>query len=492
MGHDDDAAPLLDGRYRIEGVIGQGGMSVVHRATDESLHRPVAVKLFHPGSVDIARQEAELGVLAALEHHNLVSLLDAGVVTGADGTAQRFIVMSLVVGQDLEARLGVGPLASRHIAEIGYDMAEALDYIHAHGVVHRDIKPSNILLVDYGNGSERARARLTDFGIALAAGVERLTADGVTTGTAAYLSPEQARGAEVGPPSDVYSLGLVLLQCFTRRREFPGSLVESAIARLSRDPVVPEPLSEPWKHLLRAMTAQDPAARPLGGQLVTMLRDVLIGETTGVDATAGTPAAPAASRIADEPGRTDGTSVGSAGPRSGSLASGSAGAHPDTARPATLDTLPEESLQRTVAMAARLFDAPIALVDVLDEDREWSQSWIADGIDEAARSISFRSGFAPVPVPVVIPDGSVHPEMRQSPLVTGPLGIRFYVSVPLLRHDGTAVGTLAVLDVRPREATEADLANLRDLAALAVTQLEIRQETLRTTSDALPIDGRTV
>ncbi len=88
--------------------------------------------------------------------------------------------------------------------------------------MHRDIKPSNILLVDYGNGSERARARLTDFGIALAAGVERLTADGVTTGTAAYLSPEQARGADVGPASDVYSLGLVLLQCFTRRREFPG------------------------------------------------------------------------------------------------------------------------------------------------------------------------------------------------------------------------------------------------------------------------------
>lgn len=487
MGHDDDAAPLLEGRYRIEGAIGQGGMSVVHRATDEVLHRPVAVKLFHPGSVDIARQEAELGVLASLEHHNLVSLLDAGVVTGVDGTAQRYIVMSLVIGQDLEARLSVGPLASRHIAEIGYDMAEALDYIHAHGVVHRDIKPSNILLVDYGNGSERARARLTDFGIALAAGVERLTADGVTTGTAAYLSPEQARGAEVGPASDVYSLGLVLLQCFTRRREFPGSLVESAIARLSRDPVVPEPLPERWKHLLRAMTAQDPAERPLGGQLVVMLRDVLIAETA--DATANATAAQGST--------AEGTPAEGASATTGTThAVTDAALRPDATpapgageRPATLDSLPEESLQRTVAMAARLFDAPIALVDVLDEDREWSQSWIADGVDEAARSISFRNGFAPVPVPVVIPDGSVHPEMRQSPLVTGPLGIRFYVSVPLLRHDGTAVGTLAVLDVRPREASEADLANLRDLAALATTQLEIRQETLRTTSDALPIDG---
>jgi len=470
----DDAAPLLDGRYRLEHEIGRGGMSVVYRATDEVLHRPVAVKLFHPGSVDLARQEAELGVLAALEHHGLVGLLDAGVVDVVGSGPRRFLVMSLVVGQDLEARLEVGPLSAKHIAEIGYDMAEALEYIHPHGVVHRDIKPSNILLVDYGNGSDRARARLTDFGIALAAGVERLTADGVTTGTAAYLSPEQARGGDVGPASDVYSLGLVLLQCFTRRREFPGSLVESAIARLSRDPVVPEPLPEHWKHLLRAMTAQDPAARPLGAELVAMLRHVVITETA---ADGPTPAGADADRGGS--GATD--AVRTAGPERSSGAA--------DARPATLDSLPEESLQRTVAMAARLFDAPIALVDVLDEDREWSQSWIAEGVDEAARNISFRSGFAPVPVPVVIPDGSVHPEMRQSPLVTGPLGIRFYVSVPLLRHDGTAVGTLAVLDVRPREASEADLANLRDLAALAVTQLELRQETLRTTSDALPLDG---
>lgn len=456
----DASAPLLDGRYRLEQAIGQGGMSVVYRGVDESLHRPVAIKVFHAGIVDIARQEAELGVLASLEHHNLVSLLDAGVVLGADGNRQRYIVMALVVGQDLEERLAVGPLASRHIAEIGYDMAEALDYIHAHGVVHRDIKPSNILLVDYGNDSDRARARLTDFGIALAAGVERLTADGVTTGTAAYLSPEQARGADVGPASDVYSLGLVLLQCFTRRREFPGSLVESAVARLSRDPVVPEPLPDHWKQLLRAMTAQDPAARPLGAELVALLRDVVITETAAadhvVDPSAGAAPDPTPARA-------------------------------DTERPATLDSLPDESLQRTTAMAARLFDAPIALVEVLDEDREWSQSYIAEGVDEAARSISFRNGFAPVPVPVVIPDGSAHPEMRNSPLVTGPLGIRFYVSVPLVKHDGSTIGTLAVLDTRAREATEDDLANLHDLAALAVSQLEIRQESLRTTSDALPL-----
>ncbi|WIB26806.1 GAF domain-containing serine/threonine-protein kinase [Curtobacterium sp. MCSS17_015] len=483
-GHQEAAAPLA-GRYRLEQVIGRGGMSVVHRAWDESLDRPVAVKLFHPGIVDIARQEAEQGVLASLDHHNLVSLLDAGVVEDQNGSLQRFIVMALVHGQDLEERLSLGPLASRHIAEIGYDMAEALDYIHAQGVVHRDIKPSNILLVDYGNGSDRARARLTDFGIALAAGVERLTADGVTTGTAAYLSPEQARGADVGPASDVYSLGLVLLQCFTRRREFPGSLVESALARLSRDPVVPEPLPDHWKQALAAMTAQDPAARPVGAELVALLRHVVLTDTASDEPADVAAADPAAGRAVAEAASGSGSP-----PASGSgpaPASGSASGE-DDGRPTTLDVLPEEALQRTTAMAARLFDAPIALIEVLDEDREWSQSYVADGVDKSARSITFRNGFAPVPVPVVIPDGSTHPEMRNSPLVTGPLGIRFYVSVPLVRHDGATVGTLAVLDSRPRTADEADMANLRDLAALAVTQLELRQESLRTgTSDAVPI-----
>ncbi|WJX99901.1 GAF domain-containing serine/threonine-protein kinase [Curtobacterium sp. 458] len=493
----DDAAPLLDGRYRVERAIGQGGMSVVYQATDEVLRRPVAVKVFHSGSVDIARQDAELGVLASLEHHNLVGLLDAGVLTNADGAQQRFLVMSLVVGQDLEARLKVGPLAVRHIAEVGFDMAEALHYIHAHGVVHRDIKPSNILLVDYGHDADRARARLTDFGIAIAEGAERLTADGVTTGTAAYLSPEQARGGEVGPASDVYSLGLVLLQCFTRRREFPGSVVESAIARLSRDPVVPEPLPEHWKSALRAMTAQDPADRPLGSELVAMLRDVVIADTSAPDVVVDpdsleAPTAPV-TQVPAAAAPVQGTQVPPAGGSAPDPVAPS-GAHAAPApagtadRPATLDELPEEALHRTTAMAARLFDAPIALVEVLDEDREWSQSWIAEGVDPSARKISFRNGFAPVPEPVVIPDGATHPEMRESPLVTGPLGIRFFVSVPLVKHDGTTIGTLAVLDAKPREATEGDLANLRDLAALAVAQLELRQESLRTTSDALPLD----
>jgi len=454
-GDGDAADTLLNGRYRLGEVIGRGGMAVVFRAWDESLDRPVAVKVFHAGLVDIARQEAEQGVLASLDHHNLVSLLDAGVTRSPAGP-ERFIVMALIPGQDLEERLAAGPLAAQHIAEVGYDMAEALDYVHAHGVVHRDIKPSNILLVDYGNHSDRARAKLTDFGIALSEEHERLTADGMTTGTAAYLSPEQARGGDVGPASDVYALGLVLLQAFTRRREFPGSLVESAIARLSRDPVIPEPLPAHWRHALSAMTAQDPADRPTGAALVELLRDVVIAETR-------------------------------AGGAAGEGRTTPAGETADSPVPESFDTLPEEALERVTAMAARLLGAPIALVNVRDEDRVWSHTHLDEGVDDSARDLSFNWGSTLPSVPVVIGDGLTHPEMQTSPLVTGPLGVRSYVSVPLTRHDGQTIGTLSVLDVVPRDVSEAELANLADLAALAVTQLELRQESLRSTSDALPL-----
>ena len=113
---------LLGGRYRLGEVVGRGGMSSVFRAVDEALGRDVAVKVFRPGAADRARQDAELGVLATLDHHALVGLLDAGFVDG-DGGRQRYLVMPLVTGQDLEERLTGGPIASRHVAEIGYDMA---------------------------------------------------------------------------------------------------------------------------------------------------------------------------------------------------------------------------------------------------------------------------------------------------------------------------------------------------------------------------------
>jgi hypothetical protein len=465
---------LLGGRYRLDAVIGRGGMAVVYRAHDEKLGRPVAVKLFSASAVDPARQEAEMGVLAGLDHHALVNLYDAGIHDDGAGTRSRYLVMALVAGNDLEQRLKESPIASRHIAEIGYDLAEALDYIHSHGVIHRDIKPSNILLVDYGQNAPRARAKLTDFGIALAEDVERLTAEGVTTGTAAYLSPEQARGAHVGAPSDVYSLGLVLLQCFTRRREFPGSLVESAVARLSRDPVIPEPLPDYWRDLLRAMTSQDPEARPHGGELVSLLRQAVIAESgrhrdDDLEFEAGA-AGPGGSGIVRDASET-GTGGG------------------NRTQPGVLDTLPDEALHRATAMAARLLDAPMSIASVLDQDRTWFASHFSPDVGEIARQIDLSPAAVPASVPIVIPDCRLDPRTVESSLVTGPLGLRFYVGVPLTRHDGTTIGTLSVLGFEPRLVADDEIANLQDLAALVVTQLELRQEGLRVTGEASVSSG---
>lgn len=440
---------ILGGRYRIESAIGRGGMSTVYRARDESLGRAVAVKVFHAASVDVARQEAELAVLAGLDHHGLVSLIDAGVDDG-----DRYMVMALVNGSNLGERLRVGPVAARHIAEIGYDLAEALDYVHGHGVIHRDIKPSNVLLVDYGDGAPRARARLTDFGVALADDVERMTADGHTTGTAAYLSPEQAAGGRVTAASDVYSLGLVLLECFTRRVEYPGTIAESAVARLSRSPVIPDTLPGHWRSLLAAMTASDPQDRPTRRELVSTLRQVVIAESArhkdpdvSVFDVESDPAAAAA-------------------PNS-----------------ELLDTLPHETLHRATAMAARLFAAPISIVSVVDEDRTWFASHYGPRVEEIASQVDLSRAAIPQDSPVIVEDAATDPRAQENPLVTGPLGIRFYVGVPLKRHDGHTMGTLSVLDFIPGSATEGEIANLEDLSALIVAQLELRQEGRRQGGD---------
>jgi eukaryotic-like serine/threonine-protein kinase len=450
-----DATDRLVGeRYWLEAVIGRGGMSTVFRAHDQVLGRSVAIKLFTQSSVaDTGRQESELGVLASLNHHGLGNLLDAGVEVAEDGRRHRYLVMELVRGTDLETRLAAAPITPRHIAEIGFDIAEALEYVHAGGVVHRDVKPSNILLVDYGNGAPRARAKLSDFGIALSEDMERMTRDGTTTGTAAYLSPEQAAGAGVSTQSDVYSLGLVLLQCFTRHVEYPGTIVESAVARVTRNPVIPEDLSEHWQSLLAAMTARLPNDRPHPRELVASLGQLVIAESArhkDIDA----PLLPAL-----EPPNSD------------------------ALRSAYLDTSPDLALDRVTALAARLFGAPIAIVTMLENERVWIKSHFGAEVDHIVRTVDLAT---PGPLPqetLVIEDARVNPIARENRLVEGDVGLRFFAGVPLRREGGEVIGTLSVLDTKPHTVTDAQVASLEDLAALVMVQLDLRRENRRMTGE---------
>ena len=222
-------------------------MATVYRAIDEQLGREVAIKMFRTGAAaDLTRHQEETRVLAALSHHGLVTLLDAGIDDSDPAERHPFLVMESSRARTSRTPSRSAPSVPREIGEIAYDVAEALEFVHANGVVHRDIKPSNILLVEYGTSTFRTRARLTDFGIALDAESARLTSDQATTGTAAYLSPEQAQRHEVTSATDVYSLGLVLLQCFTGEAACPGQAIESALARLTQDPVIPDDLPDAW------------------------------------------------------------------------------------------------------------------------------------------------------------------------------------------------------------------------------------------------------
>jgi serine/threonine protein kinase len=226
---------LLEGRYRIGQRLGSGAMAEVFEAHDERLDRTVAVKRFRSRPEDRVRFEREITLLASLQHRHIVGLYDAG---GVDDVP--FVVLERCA-RTLDDRLRAGPMTSDEVATLGTGLAEALAAVHGAGMVHRDVKPSNVLLADDG------RALLGDFGIARLLDATRLTDAAMTIGTLAYLAPEQAAGEDVGPPADVYALGLVLLEALTGRRVFEGSQQELLAARLLRDPEVPATLPPPWR-----------------------------------------------------------------------------------------------------------------------------------------------------------------------------------------------------------------------------------------------------
>jgi eukaryotic-like serine/threonine-protein kinase len=268
---------VLGGRYRLGELLGRGGMAEVFRARDEVLERPVAVKIFRRDSSvpdEQARQRIEVQMLAGLRHPGLVTVFDTGTETSCASDPRSYLVLELIDGQTLGQYLVDGPIPGAETAAIGRQLASALAYVHGQGIAHRDVKPANILLDRNGAGDEPITAKLTDFGVARFLDGTRMTTYGTTVGTANYLSPEQALGQEVTAACDVYSLGLVLLECLTGTRAYPGYGVEAALARLHRDPLTPPTLGPAWVALLVAMTARDPARRPSAAEVARTLRDL--------------------------------------------------------------------------------------------------------------------------------------------------------------------------------------------------------------------------
>ena len=268
-GPGEPGGPVLGGRYRLEVLLGAGGMADVHRATDLRLNRPVAVKIFRPGTDPDGEQRfhEEAQVLANLNHPGLVSVHDFGVEQH-----RAYLVMELVDGPTLREVLDQQRLPIGEVARVGTDLADVLAYVHEQGVVHRDLKPSNVLLGRDG------RVRLADFGVSRLVGATGLTSADTAVGTPSYMAPEQVQGDRVGPPADVYALGLVLLEAVTGRIEYPGGSWEAAAARLSTPPSVPDGLPGQLRRALLAMTTTDPTGRPTAAQAAEMLADPGTGD----------------------------------------------------------------------------------------------------------------------------------------------------------------------------------------------------------------------
>jgi serine/threonine protein kinase len=233
-------AGSLSGRYETGERLGSGGMSNVYKATDLILERTVAVKILAEHLSDderfVARFRREALAVAKLIHPNIVQVYDTGVDDG-----RHYIVMEYVSGRSgAQILQRHGPVGPEIAAEIGVQACAGLDYAHRRGIIHRDVKPGNLMITGGPVGGGETVVKLTDFGIARAIEQTRITQVGSVVGTAAYLSPEQVRGDEATPGTDVYALGVVLYQFLTGRLPYEGSsLAELAVRQQNEKPLPP-------------------------------------------------------------------------------------------------------------------------------------------------------------------------------------------------------------------------------------------------------------
>jgi hypothetical protein len=292
---------LLSDRYRLESKLGSGGMSTVYLARDETLDRPVAVKVMHREISEqpdqLERFRAEARAVAKLSHSNVVGVIDAG----EDG-GHPYIVFEYVEGETVKQRIRrSGPLPVSDALAYAIEIGQGLSVAHGRRMVHRDVKPQNVLIDPDG------RAKVTDFGIARQLETEGVTATGRVLGTTDYVSPEQAMGHQVDPRSDVYSLGIVLYEMLVGDVPFHAdSLVGVAMKHVNEDlPDVqrrrPE-VSAAVAAVIERATAKDPQNRyQTIGQMIDDLEEALeveaarAGSVTG-EATSVLEAVPPAKR----------------------------------------------------------------------------------------------------------------------------------------------------------------------------------------------------
>jgi serine/threonine protein kinase len=274
---------VFGGRYAVQDKIGTGGMATVYRGLDQVLGRTVAIKTMLPQyAADpsfAARFKQEAQAAAALQSPYIVSVYD----WGKDGDTY-YIIMEYLRGTDLKNGIRRhGALDCRKVAQIGSQIAQALAVAHKHGIIHRDIKPQNIMVQPDGN------IKVMDFGIAHSKN-SHLTADNSVLGTAHYVSPEQTQGKELGPTSDLYSLGIVMYEAATGRVPFDGDdAISVAIKQVKEQPIPPSqinPKVDPGLEaiILKCMQKNPDDRFQTADELYHTLRDYLAGRLSAVDA----------------------------------------------------------------------------------------------------------------------------------------------------------------------------------------------------------------
>jgi serine/threonine-protein kinase len=261
---------MLGGRYRLDEVLGVGGMSVVWKATDDVLGRAVAVKILagdfalDPDARSAVLAEAQ--AVAALSHPNICNVFDYGESVQADGHTVPYVVMELLTGPSLADRLQAGPLAPQEALTFAAEVATGLAEAHAQGVVHRDVKPGNVILTSSG-------AKVIDFGIAAIAGAPDVgRPDGGILGTLSYVAPERLQGSTVLPASDMFSWGVVLYRLLTGKLPWRPSATPMPLPVI---PGIPGKIGD----LYLSCLAEDPDDRPTAAAAAAVVRVALTVRT---------------------------------------------------------------------------------------------------------------------------------------------------------------------------------------------------------------------
>ncbi len=429
------------GKYRILERIGSGGFGTVFKAWDPDIKRPVAIKSCLLGKEFQARffQEAELA--GRLQHPNITTVYEFGM----EGETP-YIVQEFLSGEDLSQLIARRePLDVLARIKILLGIALGLEYAHRSGVMHRDIKPANVRIL------ENKTVKIMDFGVAKVIGAPSvLTGTGVAVGSSAYMSPEQVCGDSVDVRTDIFSFGVLAYELFSYRKPFENEnlfrLLEMIVKEEpepieKRVPDIPEPLAA----LIGRAMHKDPSER------FASMRDLRVALAAAHHGDAVSVNGTVAAAVPDSE-----TQRLAAVHRYSAASAASARELDDLAR-----------------LASRFCGTPLALVSSVERERQAFHARVGTSVAETPRDVAFCAHAILGHDVMEVPDAAADARFAENPLVTDDPHVRFYAGAPLVTPDGFAIGTLCVLDRRPRELTEEQRDGLRVLARQVMAQLEL-------------------